>query len=173
MDQTETMCVLAGAAAIGAIWYTTSSRHRPLSFRSPPPTECSARAAFPSSSPPGEGVSAKAASMDFWEGAWSADAEEHMRKHSDPVKRMSAAKLAQAQRVTPVLPLDTTFAKSRGSNVPTLGRAMSDDAPRSVSGNCGLFYASEAYADALQAQNVKVDDEGTDTLLVFDDAQSA
>ena len=152
MDQTETMCVLAGAAAIGAIWYTTSKtpKHGPRMppFRNAPATECSARAAVTSA----KAVSVAEGAGDFWDAAWSQDAEAHMKKHSDSVRRLTPAEITRRQRIQPVLPMDTTFAKSRGSDVPTLGRAVQDSKPRTVSGNCGLFYASESYADALQTQ---------------------
>jgi len=156
MDQTETFCILAGAAAIGAMWYTTSRNQRMGPFRGPPPTECSARVASAKAAAVAPPPSTPAAAADFWEGAWSTDAEAHMKKHSDAVRRLTPAEITRRQRIQPVMPLDTTFAKTRGSDVPTLGRALNADKPRPVSGNCGLFYASEAYADALQAQQAAV-----------------
>ena len=163
MDQTETMCVLAGAAAIGAIWYTTSKdRGGRLPLRSAP-TECSARVAGTSAKLAvvgGDGeaapVGGETSSVEFWDAAWSQDAEVHMKKHSDAVRRLTPAEIVRRQRIQPVMPMDTTFAKSLGSAVPTVGRAVQDDKPRSISGNCGLFYASEAYSDALQTQQTTV-----------------
>jgi hypothetical protein len=58
-DQTETACVLAGIAAVGAL-YVVQSQNRSFSNYRPQPTECSARVGSIEST----GISARAASLE-------------------------------------------------------------------------------------------------------------
>lgn len=157
-DQTESLCMAAGLAAIGAIWYShTAPMHQPLF---PPATECSARKADVV-------VSARAAdtvSADSTESAgvyeddslWGMSedgkiwAETHAKTslpgggaHTEATKKARAA-------VQPVLALETTYKKNMGAKTLVAGRAADDDTKKPKTSGMLFFNVPEGYADHME-----------------------
>ena len=162
IDQTETVCVLAGLAAVGAIYFAQGeNRFRGNSKFN---TECSARQASLGPS----GVSARAAQVqpdsetvpvfegDMWNNM-STDSEESMKKNAPALPGGGANTDATKKNrdfVKPMLSLETTGAKMVGLKPLIPGRSASTTkAGPKVSGD--FFYMTDAYADQLMANTME------------------
>lgn len=167
-DSTETVCVLAGVAAIGAL-YASQSHIRPHTIGRGGATECSARRATVAPA-----ISARAASVevqqssnaekptdapDLWQEAFpspSEDFEQHFPKHRRPGGGAYTEATKRARKeVAAQLNLETHHAKNRGSTVLIPGREVSKTEAPKVSGGCFL-YMTPAYADRLMDQEAAV-----------------
>jgi hypothetical protein len=160
-DQTETACVLAGIATVGAI-YVAQSQNRWFSMYSTRPTECSARVGSIETS----GISARAAPVDssdttlftdssMWNNM-SAEGEDSMSKNASRFPgggRNTEATKKNMEMVKPVLSLETTGAKTVGTRPLIAGRSGQETTEAKmpeVTGEC-MFFMSDAYADRLMS----------------------
>jgi hypothetical protein len=161
-DQTETACVLAGIAAVGAI-FVVQSQNRSFSKYSTPPSECSARVGSLESS----GISARAASVEevsdstlfsdnnMWNNM-SEEGEDSMSKNASRFPgggRNTEATKKNMEMVKPVLSLETTGAKTVGTRPLIAGRCGQETTEAKmpeVTGEC-MFFMSDAYADRLMS----------------------
>ena len=148
LDQTETVCILAGAAAIGAIYMAKSRPHMGA-------TECSARAApvvSARATAVAEPVSQTATheSDDALASAFpplSDGFDMQFQGTQVPNRNMAAAARSRISLMTPPMP---SFTKETGSVSLVPGRDGATAAPRpKPTGGC-MFNMSEAYADAAQ-----------------------
>lgn len=154
LDQTETACVLAGMAAIGAIYM--SQNHSPFASEA---TQCSTGSLISN-----RGVSARAASVavdvvpepsdtDIWQDNFpqpSEDFEQHFPKHRRPGGGAHTMATKEArQAVKTQLNLETKNTKTTGMSVLIPGRSVTDSAelPK-VTGGC-MFNMSTAYEQRL------------------------
>lgn len=159
-DQTETACMMAGIAAVGAIY--VAKTHRPFVGPIPHATECSARAATV--------VSARPASVEdgsgtlFSDGRWSnmtSEGEESMTRNASRLPnngKNTQETRNNLRKVQPHMSLDTTGAKTIGIKSLIPGRCASEEAaskPPMVTGGC-TFYMSDAYADRLMTLESQV-----------------
>lgn len=166
LDQTESACVIAGIAAMGAI-YLAHSHSRVFSRHGVNPTECSARASTFSPGLP-EPISARAATLttteepvvsaledsELWNNM-SVEDEQAMKSSSVSLPNggpnTEATKKARRE-VQPTLNLETTGAKTVGTRPLIAGRSGEETStmkkPPKVTGEC-MFFMSDAYADQL------------------------
>lgn len=166
LDQTESVCILAGVAAVGAI-YLTHSHNKFMSKNASFPTECSARASTHASP---EAVSARAAvveddatvlsvleNSELWNNMSQED-EQTMKASSISLPNggpnTEATKKARRE-VQSTLNLETTGARTIGTRPLVAGRCGSETgnpSPPKVTGEC-MFFMSDAYADKLMSQS--------------------
>jgi hypothetical protein len=148
-DTTECTCVVAGLAAVGAI-YMSHGRSRMYN----PPSACSARQAV---------VSARAADAEeveaepSWSDAFTSTYEGELAPPVLPGGGASSAKVKAARKaVQAQLPLDPKFSKTLGATALVAGRSASETLPKPVvTGGCRMNM-SEAYAQELEAIGMDV-----------------
>lgn len=151
---TDTLCVAAGAVALGAIYMSRRDHMYPYA-----PTECSARKAEV-----GDEVSARAAAVsdeaqdkpydeDLW--GFTEEAAEAMKAARPPTAETSQA--VRNARIAVSAAIETNFTKGIGATTLVGGRPFAEGpAKPKVTGGC-YFNLSEAYADELQKQTSQDD----------------
>jgi hypothetical protein len=157
-DSPETVCAIAGAAALGVLMYSSQQRHALY----PPATECSARAAAVDAADEPAAISARAATNDSPSDDASTESWDAGFFISDPdgfkawtEKASSAKENASAKGGGVTLlqaPVSTSFPQL-GAQVLAAGRSESVRVTPKVANPECMLYMSEAMADAVMASS--------------------